>query len=77
MKRGGRAEVCKGADPYLEDEGGDCCPSAASLEWACLSGHVHASYLKNLAFLQETDVTDYQAWLSLQQDLDTVKASPS
>lgn len=70
MKREGRAEVCEGADPYLVDRGGIGFPGVGMFIWAC------SCLLSEEPDFSPEDRCDYVAWLSLQQDLDTVKASP-
>lgn len=75
MRRGGRAEVCEGADPYLEGGGGGIAassgfPGGGVFIWAC------SRLLSEEPDFSPGDRCDYLAWLSLQQDPDTVKASP-
>lgn len=69
MNRGGKAEVCEGADPYLVDRGG-IAPGVGVFIWAC------SHLLSEEPDFSPGDRRDYLAWLSLQQDPDTVKASP-
>lgn len=74
MNRGGKAEVCEGADPYLVDRGGIAAvsgsPGVGVFIWAC------SHLLSEEPDFSPGDRRDYLAWLSLQQDPDTVKASP-